>query len=270
MGGRCIEMLIIDTHCHTALYWFEPIEILVAEMKRNDVDKAVLVQASWLYDNTYLIDCMYRFPGSFSVVVAVDTNETGAPEALEKWVTEGAEGIRLSSTARSPGSDPLAIWRKAAQMGIVVSVGGPLNGFISSEFESIIREFPNLKIIIEHLGWGGTDRSPGRADYRKVLELARFPNTFMKVPGFGELFPRPEPFRQPFPFEDMPPLIEMAIDAFGVNRLMWGSDFPPVASREGYTHSLRFPMEHVSFRSEEDKEWVFGKTASSLWKFGND
>ena len=33
-------------------------------------------------------------------------------------------------------------------------------------------------------------------------------------------------------------------------------------------NSLRFPMEHVSFGSDNDKEWVFGKTTLSLWKFG--
>ena len=75
------------------------------------------------------------------------------------------------------------------------------------------------------------------------------------------------PFRQPIPFGEIPPLIEMAIEAFGPRRLMWGSDFPPVAAREGYGNSLRFPMEHVKFKSEVDKEWVFGKTAATLWRF---
>ena len=91
----------------------------------------------------------------------------------------------------------------------------------------------------------------------------------MKVPGFGEICPRPMPFRQPFPFENIPPLIEMAIEAFGAWRLMWGSNFPPVAGRgEGYANALFWPMERIKFKSEEDKEWVFGKTAMSLWKFG--
>ena len=91
----------------------------------------------------------------------------------------------------------------------------------------------------------------------------------MKVPGLGEISERFMPFRQPFPFETVPPLIEMAIDAFGAHRLMWGSDFPPVAGRrEGYRNALRLPMEHVDFKSEEDKEWTFGKTATTLFRFG--
>ncbi len=90
----------------------------------------------------------------------------------------------------------------------------------------------------------------------------------MKVVGLGELCPRPMPFRQPFPFENVPPLTEMAIEAFGPQRLMWGSNFPPVAGRgEGYRNALRWPMEHVRFHREEDKEWIFGNTAATLFKF---
>jgi len=90
----------------------------------------------------------------------------------------------------------------------------------------------------------------------------------MKVVVLGELCPRPMPFRQPFPFENIPPLIEMAIEAFGPQRLMWGSNFPPVAGRgEGYRNALLWPMEHVTYKSEEDKEWIFGKTAATLYKF---
>ena len=83
----------------------------------------------------------------------------------------------------------------------------------------------------------------------------------------GELCTRPMPLVQPMPFPDIPPLIEMAIEAFGANRLMWGSDWPHSAAREGYGNALKFPMKYVTYPSEDDNEWVFGKTAASLWKF---
>ena len=60
----------------------------------------------------------------------------------------------------------------------------------------------------------------------------------------------------------------MAIEAFGANRLMWGSDFPASAGREGYGNSLRLPMQQVGFVSQEDRDRVFGNTAATLWKFG--
>ena len=259
-------MVVIDTHCHALPYWFEPVEIILDQMARNDVDKAVLIQINGMYDNSYLVECMRRFPGRFSVVALVDTDKPDAPNRLAEWVERGAEGIRLRSAARSPGSDPLAIWRKADELGILVSCSGSADEFASPEFENLIKELPGLKIVIEHLGGGGRD-TPPYDTYRKVLALARYPNTFMKVPGLGELCPRPMPLIYPMPFTEIPPLIEMALDAFGANRLMWGSDFPPVAAREGYRNALKMPMEHVKFKSEADKEWLFGETAAALWKF---
>ena len=104
--------------------------------------------------------------------------------------------------------------------------------------------------------------------YKRVLALAQYPNTYMKIPGLGEVCERPNPMVLPFPFAgSIPPLMEMAVEAFGPQRLMWGSDFPPVAFREGYRNALRWPMEHVNWGSDSDRDWVFGNTAASLFRF---
>jgi L-fuconolactonase len=267
-------MVTVDTHCHASLCWFEPVEILLDQMTRNEVDKAVLIQIRGQYDNSYIIECVRRFPGRFSAVVIVDHARTDASKRLEEWTKQGAEGIRLTPTDRSPGRDPLAIWRKAAELGVPVSSGGTLEEFASPGFEGIIKEFPSLNIIIEHLGGIGRhylaarrDSPPPLETYKKVLALAKYPNTYMKVPGLGEYCPRPMPMVQPNPFTEVPGLVEMAVEAFGPRRLMWGSDFPPVANREGYRNALRFPMQCVDFGGEENKGWVFGGTAATLWKF---
>jgi L-fuconolactonase len=269
-------MVVVDTHCHASPYWFEPVETLLDEMTRNSVDKATLVQFFGVYDNSYLIECMRRFPGRFSVVALVDVQRPDAPEQLAQLKEQGVEGIRFNTGMRSPGRDPLAVWRKAAELGMVASVMGTVEGYAAPEFESLVKELPDLKIVIEHLGGVGAYFGPGRADktvpyetYQTVLELAKYPNTSMKMPGLGEFCARPMPFRQPFPFGEVPPLIEMAIDAFSPQRLMWGSDFPPVAAREGYRNALQFPVERLQSRSEEDdRELIFGKTAATLWRLG--
>jgi len=49
--------------------------------------------------------------------------------------------------------------------------------------------------------------------------------------------------------------------------LMWGSDFPPSANREGYRNALRFPMELIDYPSTESRDMVFGGTAAKLWEF---
>ena len=36
--------MIIDTHCHAGINWFEPVENLIFQMDNNSVNKAVLIQ----------------------------------------------------------------------------------------------------------------------------------------------------------------------------------------------------------------------------------
>lgn len=263
------EMIIVDTHVHTALHIYEPIEIVLAQMEHNSVAKTVLVQSTTTTDNTYIVECMRRFPGRFSLVCRVDIESPNALQDLEHWSKEGAGAVRFRNFHRSPGDDSLAIWRKAEELGMSTSVGGPTDVFASDEFRELVESMPTLKIVIEHLGGAGVwavgsgqqgSNSPGD-DFQKVLNLARYPNTYMKIHGLGEICP------PPFPYQDIPPFMKMAYDAFGARRMMWGSDFPPVSLREGFRNALRFTMEQMPYCSQEDKEWIFGKTALSVYRF---
>ena len=114
-------MLIADSHCHVAPDWFEPVESLLDQMDRWEVLHAILIQDSAQTDNTYQQECLTRYPGRFASVVFVDLARPDAVTTLERLVAEGACGIRLRATSRSPGDDPLAIWRAADQLGISVS-----------------------------------------------------------------------------------------------------------------------------------------------------
>lgn len=245
-------------------------EVLLYQMDANGVEKATLVQVRGQFDNRYVIECVRRFPARFCALVAVDTDRPDAPETLAHWVDEGAVGVRLGPAVRSPGSEPLAIWRKAAELAIPVSAFGSPDEFTSRGFEEVLTELPNLPIIIEHLGRIGRDEAPPYPTFRKILALARYPNAYIKVHGLGEICRRPMPFPQPMRFKNIPPFMEMAYKAFGASRIMWGSDFPPVAGREGYRNALQWPMEHIPFRNDADKEWIFGRTALSLFKFAGE
>ena len=154
-------MPIVDTHCHATPYWFEPVEVLLDQMDRNGVDHAVLIQINGVFDNSYLVECMQRFPGRFSGAGMVDVNSPDALDSLAQLPGMGLEGVRFNAATRSPGDEPLAIWRGAAEAGLIVSCGGQLEDFASEGFEHIVRELPDLKVIIEHLGGGGRDDPAG-------------------------------------------------------------------------------------------------------------
>ena len=261
-------MIVVDTHVHTSPYWFEPIDILLWQMNRNRVDKATIFQYDNQTDNHYLIELAKRFPGRLSPVAEVDTERLDAPEILRQWVKEGVEGLRLTATTRSPGKDPIAIWRTCAELNLPVTCLGKGTEFASDEFRKLAKTLPELPIIIEHLGNAYRGEQPPYATYQKILTLADCPNIYIKVGGLGEFCERAFPFRQPFPFDFVPPFIKMAYNAFGPSRMMWGSNYPPSSRNEGYGNTLHYTEEYLTtFCTEEAKEWIFGKTALSLFKF---
>ncbi len=262
-------MLIVDTHCHASRDWFEPIESLVYQMDRNNVSYGVLIQISPEYDNSYQFECQRRFPGRFLNVVKVNAADADACDQLARLQEQGAAGVRFTVTTRSPGDDPLRIWRKAAELGLPVSCfGANVNEFASDEFARLIEQLPEVTIVIEHLGAlnfpeGETEPYEQR---RKVFSLARFPNTLIKIHGLGEFTPRTNPFQEPRPFgPSIPPLFDLAYEAFGPDRIMWGSDYPPVSSREGYEKALNMTMRYFSDKGNEALAKMFGGTAMKVF-----
>ena len=263
-------MVIVDTHCHASTSWYEPAESLLFHMDRNRVAHAVLVQIMGQYNNDYQFQCVRRYPDRFVSLVLVDSEKPDAEDELERLVAKGARGVRLRTHTRSPGDDPLAIWRKAVELGLPISCGGTVDGFASDEFAELIAEIPGTPIIIEHLGSiNHPDGEP--APYplrRKVFSLARFPNVYIKIHGMGEFCERAMPVTEPFPFElPVPPLLEMAYEAFGPQRMMWGSDYPPVSQREGYRNALQLTLDQLRTKSDQDRQMIFGGVALDVFGF---
>jgi L-fuconolactonase len=261
-------MIVVDSHCHVSPAWYEPVESLLDQMDRNGVSHAVLIQMNGQVHNDYLFDCLRRFPGRFAAVVVVDVGEAEAPRELERLAEQGASGVRLWPESRSPGDDPLAIWRAADRLGLAVSCYGTSAGFASDEFASVVAEFPKRPIVLEHLGSvSAPDADPAQqATRRKAFALSRFRNVYIKLPGLGEFCRRGRPSDDPFPFErPVPPLLEAAYAAFGAGRMMWGSDFPPVSAREGYRNALRFPSQALADTSDRERDLIFGEVALSVF-----
>ena len=252
-------MIIVDTHCHIGLHKYEPVESLLYHMKTSGVDRAVFIQYAGNSDNQYMLDSMAAQPGKFQAAMIVDPTDDGT--AMRQWADRGIIGIRLPANSRADCADLLAQWRTAADLNLIVSAPSNPQSLLSDEFAEVIREFPTLSIVIEHLAGIGEGQQPPYDTFKKILELAEHPNLSIKLPGFGEICP------VPLPFDPIPPLADMAIEAFGPQRVMWGSDYPPVSRREGYDNSLKVPMDYLSDLSAEDREWIFGKTALKIWRF---
>ena len=258
----------IDCHCHVSPVWFEPVETLLFQMDRLEVERAVLVQLLGQADNRYQQACLHRYPGRFASVIGLDPASPDAVAQLRQAAAEGAAGVRLRPDARSPGEDPLAIWRAAHVLGLAVNCSGPATGFITPAFAELAAQLPDLTFVLEHLGGlARPDVGDAQTMLAPVIELARSPNVYLKVPPLGQLAARPAklPAEAPMWPVDAARLILAAVDDFGPERLMWGSDFPPVSSREGYANALDWTLQALGHLPQASKEMIFGGTARSVF-----
>jgi L-fuconolactonase len=255
--------VLVDSHCHASLAWYAPVESLIHEMDGNGVERAILIQIVREYDNTYQQECVRRFPDRFLSVVHLDGTKPDAAATLEQLATSGATGVRLGADLRSPGDDPLTIWRTAERLGLAISLYR--NGTDPELVAELATALPNLRIVLEH--YTGRASSAAEQQFRpSVARLARFANVFVKVTGLGEFAQRALPVTYPFPFErPIPSNLEDAYAAFGPRRMMWGSDFPPVANREGYANALRLCREQFAERPQAEQDQIFGDVALAVF-----
>jgi L-fuconolactonase len=257
--------MLVDSHTHVSRTWFEPVEMLLHQMAQHAVAHAVLIQDNVQFDNRYQFECVRRYPGKFANVVMVDMASHDASATLEDLAARGATGVRFFAVGRSPGRDPLAIWRTAERLRLGVSCSGRMPYYASREFAELVEAVPSLNIAIEHLGLRGYahDSPPEPAILEQYLSLARYPNVYVKVPALGQYAKRIlPPLVEGFPFErPIPPYLELVYAAFGADHLMWGSNYPPVSYYEGYGNALRGVQSVLADKNEAERNLIFGETA---------
>ncbi len=275
--------MIIDTHLHVwssdvsrypvaegrSLSSDGNVEFLSETMVDAGVDKAVIVQPiHYMYDNSYVADCLKEFPGKFAAIGLIDQKAPDAADQLERLVKEdGFSGLRIHSSSRvdspsdwtTPDQDP--IWRRAADLGASFVVHGPADNL--PDLEPIIARFPDVPVALDHIGGAPTDEDPPYPVLSKVLNLAEYPNVYVK------LTPQPHKSKMPYPHKDTFPTFQRLYDVYGPQRLMWGTNFPGVMRQTGYKPSLDMFREHMEFLTEADKELLFSKTALKLYSFGD-
>lgn len=262
-------MLIIDTHVHTGVNWSEPVEVLLHQMELNGVSHAVIAQHNGNYDNSYILEAARRYEGKFKVVGLIDLNDPARIKNLEALHKQGGVGFRINLRKENEWDPDNSAFQAAGDLGMIISVIGKAENFASAAFKKLLDNCPKTHFCLEHLvrSPGGDVAKPPYDVYEAALECARWSNTSVKVPGLGEIVGKPHVLPKGYPWADVPPHYAMAKKAFGVERMMWGSNFPPCAAKEGYHNALIGISEMPLFSGAGEAEWVMGKAAAKLWGF---
>ena len=87
-----------------------------------------------------------------------------------------------------------------------------------------------------------------------TLSLAKYPNVSVKVSS------TPTYSFEAYPYRDINVHIRRVFDAFGPKRCHWGSDITNSLAKATYRQRITHFTEELAFLSEEDKDWVMGRS----------
>lgn len=239
---------------------------LVQAMIDVGVDRALLVSPWTLYgpDTTYVVGVAKSYPDRFGLIAPLDPYDAGASGAIRTWAaTPGATGIRLMAgiTAgfRSDDDAVRSAVVAADAAGLPVCVFCPEQLWI---IDDLARLYPDTQFVLDHLGLVQPLRPPAPenpfADLGHVIALATHPNLAVKLTGVCTLS------RQPFPFDDLREPIGRVIDAFGIDRCMWGTDWTRAVELVSYKDAVDAFRDHYQL-SAGDREALMGGTVRKIF-----
>ncbi|HWO73574.1 MAG TPA: amidohydrolase family protein [Dehalococcoidia bacterium] len=235
-------------------------EQMIAAMDEAGVDRAVIVPPTWVGENNATaLEAAEKYPGRFAVMGRFDPLAPGRRQALETWLRQPHMlGIRMTFRV-APYSTWLdgdtldAFWADCQDLGIPVMV---LVSGILPKLRPVAERFPGLKLIVDHMGCDLSSAEGAFAQIDHLIGLAKFENVSVKTssaPCFSA---------EPYPHRDIYPYLRRIYDAFGPRRMMWGADLTRL--RGTYKDCLRHFREGLDFLTEDDKEWVLGKTLAAV------
>lgn len=238
------------------------VEDLIRFMDLNKIDRTVLIQCMYHgYDNSYMCDCLRRFPDRLHGVALIDPLKPGAAETLEHLYREhGVQGMRLYPIKDQDASwlssdDQNALWETARKLGVPFTWFGRCHQI--PQLEPMLQRFPEVNVIVDHLGEPMLSEGLD-GDFRFLLDAAKYANLYVKATRIDGIS------AQPWPYRDVHPYVKAVYDAFGPRRMLGCTGFPEDPQR-GEAVGFRVVEEAMDFLGDEDKAWILGKTADSLY-----
>jgi L-fuconolactonase len=241
---------------------------LVAAMDEVGVDGAILVSAFTLYryDASYALEVYARHPGRFALVKPVDPTDPAVAETIAEWATTpGAVAVRIMLN-RGVSSDPAdpginGVLAAAARHALPVNLLAA--GRLQQAYDLAARN-PDTQIVIDHLGLRQPLAPPSPAqpfaDLPGLLALAAQPNVAIKLTGACTLS------HEPFPYRDIWEPLGRILDAFGLDRCLWGTDWTRAVALLTYEEGV--DAFRVTDRlSDSDRAALMGGTLTRIYRW---
>lgn len=120
---------------------------------------------------------------------------------------------------------------------------------------------PELALVIDHLAKPPIAKSENAEWSRAFKPLASYPNVSCKLSGLVT-----EANWSSWRTDDLRPFVNVALESFGADRLMFGSDYPVCLLAASYDRVLESFQEVLKDLSDSDREKIFSKTAEKFYR----
>ncbi|MEE9415282.1 MAG: amidohydrolase family protein [Acidimicrobiales bacterium] len=249
--------LVIDVYCHCGRSKYQPLPVVQEALEAGDVARAVLVQHLGEYDNSYIADAVAAEPHRFVGVFHVDPEGNDPIAEIERHASLAEfEGVRFEVRLLHRIRDQ---YEAAVELGLNIVLCSILGMHDQlPELRAFLGDHPEHPLMITHWGWPALADAPEFSDYQNVLALSEYPGVFLQASGMS--------MYSDHYLELFRPAAAAAYEAFGPDRMVWGSNFSVSGGDPaGYAAELApFRQGQYPF-AEEDLPAILGGTAKQLW-----
>jgi Predicted metal-dependent hydrolase of the TIM-barrel fold len=241
-------------------------EIFLSNMNYAQVSAAIITQ-EYIdgMQNAYLWEVQQRYPDRFLCCGMFDVRKEGYLKHAKKLIGHGFKALKIPAQRLLmpekriylTSSDLMEVFHQMEELDIILSIDLADGNEQVGEMQEIISECPNLRIAIGHFGMVTRPR------WEEQIKLALHKNVMIESGGITWLFN--DEF---YPFESAVKSIKKAISLVGIEKLMWGSDYPRTITAITYRMSYDFIVKSP-FLTNDEKALFLGKNAEKFYRLKN-
>ena len=225
------------------------------------VSHALIVGPNSAYgenDNRALLDAIARSNGRCKgmAVVGMDTSLSQLQELAEQGIAGVTFNIAFYGVEHF--ADCGTLLDKIAQLDMVAQF--QTEGAQLLALEDTFRH-SGAKLLIDHCGRPVLDEGTKAHGFQAVLNMANTGRAWIKVSGFDKFS------QQALPFNDVTPWVQEIKQAFGENKLIWGSDWPFLKARQRLDYGTLLALAEQQFPDPQLRQKYFWQNAAELLGF---
>lgn len=239
-------------------------EVFLSNMDYAQVAAAVITQE--FIDgiqNEYLAEVVSRYPNRFFVCGMCEFRKPGFLEQAKELIAKGFKAIKIPAQrlllkegrVMLNSEEMMQMFRYMEERNVTLSIDLADGAIQVPEMQDVIQECPQLKIAIGHFGM------VTRPNWKDQIQLALHPNVMIESGGITWLFN--DEF---YPFKGAVRAILNAAELVGMEKLMWGSDYPRTITAITYKMSYDFIVKSPEL-TEDEKKLFLGENARRFYEF---